>query len=54
MCKTRSIGAGGSHIGHLGGRGTVGSRRLKSDMSGSYLLNLCYDSVVDAITHGIT
>ena len=31
-----------------------GSRRLKSDMSGSYPINLCYDSVVDAITHDIT
>jgi len=50
MCKTRSTGACGSHICHLGGWGTVGSRRLKSDMSGSYLINLCYYSFVDAIT----
>jgi len=39
----------------FGGMGYGGG--LKSDLrcgGGSYLLNLCYDSVVDAITHGIT
>lgn len=33
MCKTRSTGAGGSHLGHLGGRGTVGVERGRFFMS---------------------
>ena len=46
MCKTRSTGAGGSHLAHLGGGGAVGVWRSSHDLGVPYLIKLCYDSVV--------